>query len=132
MTFKLFSSFHHHVFKRSYGQKTTKNPIFGQLSFFSKNHISKTVHLTEKEKIRSIGKILQTCDFCHPKSSTKTKRCFSEAVFFSLKKGLFPQTGTKRKKYISNFVQNFILIMIKIEPKLAGKVLVGNPYFPVY
>ena len=22
--------------------------------------------------------------------------------------------------------------MIKIEPKLAGKVLVGNPYFPVY
>ena len=33
---KFFSSFHHHVFKRSYGQKTAKNAIFGQLSFFFK------------------------------------------------------------------------------------------------
>jgi len=94
---KIFSSFHHHVFKRSYGQKTAKNAIFGQLYFFFKKSYLENGASYGKSR-KSIGKIFQTCDFCHHKISTKTRRCFSEAVFFSLKKGLSPPNGDQTKK----------------------------------
>ena len=54
----------------------------------------------------------------------------TEGVLFSLKKAYPPLRGTKRKMYISYFVQNFILIMINIKPKLSQKVLESYPYFP--
>ena len=132
MTFKIFFQLPSSCFQKVIRPKNGQKRHFWPIIFFFQKIISrKRCILRKKQKIRSIGKIFQTCDFCHQKSSTKTRRCFSEAVFFSLKKAYPPVTGTKQKKGISNFVQNFILIMIEIEPKLAGKVLVGNPYFPV-
>ena len=70
---KFFSSFHHHVFKRSYSQKTAKNAFFGQLSFFLKK--------SYLENGGSYGKSRNTFYRQNIPDS-----CFSEPVFISLKK----------------------------------------------
>ena len=90
------------------------------------------VHLKEKVEITFYRQNIPNLGFLPSEKLYEDQKVLFWGSFLLLKKGLSPLTGTKQKKCISNFVQNFILIMIKIEPKLDGKVLVGNPYFPVY
>ena len=114
-------------------KKRPKTPFLANYLFFSKNHISKTVHLTEKVENTFYRQNIPNLRFLLSEKLYEDQKVLFWGSFLLLKKSLSPPLmGTKQKKYISNFVQNFILIMIKIEPKLAGKVLDGNPYFPVY
>ena len=133
MTFNFFFLASIIMFSKGHtAKKWPKTPFLANYLFFSKNHISKTVHLTEKVENTFYRQNIPNSRFLPSEKLYEDRRCFSEAVFFSSKKGLTPQNGDQTKKCFSKFVQNFIPIMIEIKPKLLQKVLGGNPYFPVY
>ena len=100
---KFFSSFHHHVFKRSYGQKTAKNAIFGQLSFFSKNHISKTVHLTEKVENTFYRQNIPNSRFLPSEKLYEDQKVLFWGSFLLLKKRPNPpERGPNKKSAFQN------------------------------
>ena len=132
MTFKIFfqlpSSCFQKVIRPKNGQKGHFWPI---IFFFKKSYLENGASYGKSRKYILQAKYSKLAISAIRKALRRPEGAFLRQ-FFLLKKGLSSPNGDQTKKYISNFVQNFILIMIKIESKLAGKVLDGNPYFPVY
>ena len=95
-------------------------------------YISKTVHPTKKVSWPLLKQNFER----NPKMSSKTlydqqKKSYGRFHFLFLT-SICPQTGQKKKKCTSEFVQNFLPNTIKMRPKLSQNLLECCEHFPVY